>query len=86
MSAGEKISLRRHAKLLNISRSSYYIKPKGETEENLHLMGRIDKLFLKDSTLGVKGMQDQLSLSTIRSASDGYCEKLASWLFIPNLI
>jgi putative transposase len=61
MSVGEKISLRLQAKLLNISKSSYYIKPKGETEENLHLMGRIDKLFLKDPTLGIKGMQDELS-------------------------
>lgn len=54
------MSIRRQAKLLDINRSSFYVKPKGESQENLSLMKTMDKLFLKDPTLGVLGMQDEL--------------------------
>ena len=55
-----ELSLRKQCKLLEISRSSLYIKPKGESEENLKLMRTMDELFLQDPTLGVLGMQDEL--------------------------
>lgn len=56
----EAPSLRRQAKLLRLNRSSFYVKPKGENLENINLMKVMDKLFLKDPTLGVLGMQDEL--------------------------
>ena len=55
-----ELSLRKQCKLLEINRSSLYIKPKGESQENLKLMRTMDKLFLQDPTLGVLGMQDEL--------------------------
>ena len=41
-----KLSLSRQCRLLRVSRSSVYHRPKGESAENLALMRRIDKLFL----------------------------------------
>ena len=40
-------SLSRQCRLLDLSRSSLYYRPKGESEETLALMRRIDELFLK---------------------------------------
>lgn len=60
ISKTEAVSIRRQAKLLNVNRSSFYVAPVGESDENLELMKIIDKLFLKDPTLGVLGMQDEL--------------------------
>lgn len=60
ISKGEGLSIRRQAKLLNVNRSSFYVTPVGENDENLNLMKRMDELFLKDPTLGVLGMQDEL--------------------------
>ena len=42
-----KLSLSRQCRLLRVSRSSVYHRPKGESAENLALMRRIDKLFLE---------------------------------------
>ena len=41
------LSLSRQCRLVSINRSSVYHEPKGESEANLALMERIDKLFLK---------------------------------------
>lgn len=54
------LSVRRQSELLEINRSSIYIKPLGESRENLELMARMDRLFTGDPTLGVLGMQDEL--------------------------
>ena len=54
------LSVRQQTKLMEINRSSLYIKPIGESKENLDLMARMDKLYTKDPTLGVLGMQDEL--------------------------
>ena len=43
----EALSLSRQCRLLDLSRSSLYYRPKGESEETLALMRRIDELFLK---------------------------------------
>lgn len=55
------LSIRRQSEILSINRSQLYYKPAGEKEENLVLMQTMDKLFLSDPTLGVLGMQDELS-------------------------
>lgn len=56
----EALSMRKQASLLQVHRSALYYKPVGESEENLSLMGEMDRLFLSDPTLGVLGMQDEL--------------------------
>lgn len=55
------LSIRAQANLLDVDRSGYYYKPVGESVENQVLMATIDTLFLDDPTLGVFGMQDELS-------------------------
>ena len=41
-----RLSLSRQCRLLSVSRSSLYHRPKGENTQNLGLMRRIDELFL----------------------------------------
>jgi len=59
--SAHRLSIRRQADLLTVSRSSLYYKPVGESAENLHLMEVMDRLFTDDLTLGVLGMQDELA-------------------------
>jgi putative transposase len=48
--------------MLDISRSAYYYEPKGESEENLNIMKRIDELYLENPTWGSRKMRDRLRL------------------------
>jgi len=50
------LSIGQQCKLLSIARSSYYYEPKGETEQNLGLMRRIDEQFLETPFFGVRQM------------------------------
>jgi len=50
----EEISRNHFCKMLKISRSDFYYKPKGESQENIDLMNKMDKLSLVHSTIGVK--------------------------------
>jgi putative transposase len=59
--SSHRLSIRRQADLLTVSRSSLYYKPVGESPQNLHLMEVMDRLFTEDPTLGVLGMQDELA-------------------------
>lgn len=61
MDAESPVSIRAQAKLLDVDRSGFYYNPVGESAENQSLMKHIDTLFLDDPTLGVDGMQDELS-------------------------
>lgn len=45
---------------MSVPRGRLYYRPVGESEENLELMRKMDRLFLDDPTLGVLGMQDAL--------------------------
>lgn len=60
------LSLSRQCRLLSISRSSFYFAPKGETQENLALMRRIDALFLKYPFYGSRQMARQLRREGVR--------------------
>jgi|TARA_B100001079_G_scaffold98946_1_gene85046 putative transposase len=60
------LSLSRQCRLLTISRSSFYYKPKGESLENLALMRRIDELFLKYPFYGSRQMVRQLWRDGVR--------------------
>ena len=55
-----ELSLSRQCRLLRVSRSSVYHRPKGESAENLALMRRIDDLFLKHPFYGSRQMARQL--------------------------
>lgn len=48
--------------LLGISRSTYYYRRKGECEENIRLMNRLDELHTKHPTWGSRKLRDALRL------------------------
>lgn len=54
------ISIRKQSDLVSISRSSFYYKPIGESEENLKIMRLMDEHYIKHPTAGVIRMQDFL--------------------------
>jgi len=43
LTPSHKLSLRKQAELMEVNRSSFYFKPKGEKEENLELMRVMDR-------------------------------------------
>jgi len=65
IAAAEQGSILARCRALDLSRSSYYYKPKGESELNLELMRVMDQEFTLRSFHGVMGMRDFLRL-------DGY--------------
>lgn len=56
------LSLSRQCKILSLSRSSAYYRPKGESAETLALMRRIDELFMAYPFYGSRQMQAALAL------------------------
>ena len=56
-----KLSVARQCALLRLSRSSLYYEPKGESEENLALMRRIDELYMACPFYGSRQMARHLS-------------------------
>ncbi|MBS1939347.1 MAG: IS3 family transposase [Bacteroidetes bacterium] len=65
IAAAEQGSILARCRALDLSRSSYYYKTKGESELNLELMRVMDQEFTLHSFHGVMGMRDFLRL-------DGY--------------
>jgi len=55
-----RLSIVRQCELVDISRSSYYYTPSGESEFNLELMGKIDRQFLKTPFYGSRQMARHL--------------------------
>ena len=62
-----KLSLSRQCRLLSLSRSSLYHRPKGESPQNLALMRRIDELFLNDPFYGSRQMVRHLWRDGVRT-------------------
>jgi len=60
ISDNEKLSVRKQCDLVEISRSTVYYKPVGESQENLQIMRLMDEEFHKYPTHGVIQMQDFL--------------------------
>lgn len=56
----KRLSVRKQADMLEVSRSSLYYTPVGESEENLEIMRLIDSYHIEHPTTGVLGMQDML--------------------------
>jgi putative transposase len=59
------LSLSRQCKILSLSRSSAYYRPKGESAKTLALMRRIDELFMAYPFYGSRQMQAALALEGI---------------------
>jgi len=55
------LSLSRACKLLKVSRSVVYYNARGEPEENLRLMEKIEEIYQEDPTLGYRRMAARLS-------------------------
>ena len=58
------ITIRKAAKLLKISRSTLYYKPRKESSCNQELMELIEKNYLKDPTMGFRRMKARLERLT----------------------
>ena len=56
------LSVSRYCKLLSISRSTCYYKPKGESIENLNLMKKIDDIYLSNPFYGSRQIDAHLSI------------------------
>jgi putative transposase len=54
------LSIRKQCEVLEVSRSSFYFEPKGESHENLELMRLMDIHYLNHPTAGILRMQDHL--------------------------
>jgi putative transposase len=57
------LSVRRQCELLGLSRSTYYLSPAAESEENLRLMRLIDQQYLKTPFYGSRKMMVSLTRS-----------------------
>src|SRR3954463_11402439 len=57
------LSIRRQCELLGLNRSSCYLSPAAESEENLRLMRLIDQQFLKTPFYGSRRMTASLARS-----------------------
>jgi len=58
----EKLSVRSRCEMLEVNRSTVYYQPKGESDENLVIMRKMDEHILDHPTHGVLQMQDFLFL------------------------
>ena len=56
----QEISIRRQCELIGLNRSSFYMKPAGETALNLEMMRRIDEQYLKTPFYGYRRMTAHL--------------------------
>jgi putative transposase len=62
-STDNKLSVTEQCKLLSISRSSYYYKPRGLSEEDLEIMKNIDEIYTEHPYYGTRRMSKYLQLS-----------------------
>lgn len=60
ISPGSKVSIQKQCRILGLSRTAHYYKPKGESEENLQIMKKIDKEHIEHPAKGVVDMTDFL--------------------------
>ena len=57
---GSELSVARQAKLLGVSRSSVYYRPRPESQEELDLLKRLDELFTENPMYGSRRLQQML--------------------------
>jgi len=56
----QQLSISRQCSLLDVSRSSFYYRPKPINSEDLELMRKIDELYTQDPSLGSRSISRQL--------------------------
>ncbi len=56
------LPISKQAKIIGVSRSSVYYKPRPVSDNDLHLMRRIDELHLEHPFMGSRMLRDQLNL------------------------
>ncbi|WPV66027.1 IS3 family transposase [Chitinophaga sp. LS1] len=61
-----KLSIVRQCQLLEVSRSSHYHEPKGESKQNLALMEQIDRMHLEHPYFGAERMAKHLSTPEVQ--------------------
>lgn len=87
ITSGSELSIARQAKLLNISRSSVYYRPKPESQEELDLLKRLDELFTENPMYGSRRLQVMLKREGIligRRRIRGLMKKLGLWAIRPK--
>ena len=57
---GSELAVARQAKLLGVSRSSVYYRPRPESQEELDLLKRLDELFTENPMYGSRRLQQML--------------------------
>jgi len=57
---GSALSVARQAKLLGVSRSSVYYRPRPDSQEELDLLKRLDELFTENPMYGSRRLQQML--------------------------
>ena len=66
ISRGDEVSVRRHCELLDVSRSELHHERVGIDSEDLHLMRRIDALYLAFLFFASRKLRDMLSRESLR--------------------
>jgi putative transposase len=84
---GSVLSVTRQAKLLAISRSSVYYRPKPASQEEIDLLKRLDKLFTENPMYGSRRLQQMLKREGIlvgRHRIRWLMRKLGLWAVGPK--
>jgi putative transposase len=84
---GSALSIARQAKLLSVSRSSVYYRPKPESSEELDLLKRLDELFTENPMYGSRRLQVMLKREGIqvgRRRIRNMMRKLGLWAVGPK--
>ena len=63
---GSALSVARQAKLLGVSRSSVYYRPRPDSQEELDLLKRLDELFTENPVYGSRRLQQMLKREGVR--------------------
>ncbi len=63
---GSALSVARQAKLLGVSRSSVYYRPRPDSQEELDLLKRLDELFTENPVYGSRRLQQRLKREGVR--------------------
>jgi putative transposase len=84
---GSELSIARQAKLLDVSRSSVYYRPKPESSEELDLLKRLDEIFTENPMYGSRRLQQMLKRDGIlvgRRRIRNLMRKLGLWAVGPK--
>ena len=87
ISSGSALSIARQARLLSVSRSSVYYRPKPESSEELNLLKRLDELFTEHPMYGSRRLQQMLKRDGIlvgRRRIRNMMRKLGLWAVGPK--